>query len=291
MTGGSDNVVAANTVVATGSGAGIEFGSNNSTCSGNTVYVTGTGAGIHADNGAGSHVAIVGNKIFGAHNCGIGVGSYHHLTILGNVIHQSTVASATFGPIQVEPAGAGLIVIGDNVCDGGGSSGFGILLANVSLGALQTTIHDNAITGIRSGPSYGAIRFAGTGTCTDLLVHDNTVGSGIPLYTITSGLTFGSNVRFHDNIVVGAAPTGLSKFSLPPSGYPYTNTGPFTEIVYIQGGTLTVSGVNQGVMKNNHVLVPSGVSLKTPVAVELQPGESVTVYYSAAPTAHRDVKS
>jgi hypothetical protein len=289
--GGTDNVVSANTAWATGAGAGIEFGCNNSTCTGNTVYQSGTGAGIHVDNGAGTHVTIAGNKVVGAHTCGIGVGSYHHVTITGNVVVQSTAASDTFACIQVEPTGPGLVTIGDNVCDGGGASGFGIWLNNLVSAAVQVTVHDNAITGIETGSSFAAIRLSGAGTVTDLLVHDNTVGSGIPLYTVAPGISFGNNVRFHDNIVIGQSVPGLSRFTLPASGTAYVNTGPFREIIYLLGGKLKTSGSNQGVMKNGKVLVPSSVDLKTPVSIELEPGESLTVYYSTAPTAHRDVKS
>jgi hypothetical protein len=43
-------------------------------------------------------------------------------------------------------------------------------------------------------------------------------------------------------------------------------------------------------MKNTKILVKTGVVLKTPVTIELQPGESFTVYYNVAPTFHIDTK-
>ena len=142
-------------------------------------------------------------------------------------------------------------------------------------------------------PLYAAFRFAGAGTVTDLLVHDNTIGASIPVYSMAPGLSFGTNVRFSRNIIVGGAAAGLgvTPVTLPPSGTAFTNPGPYSEVVYIQGGKLlTGTGATQGVVKNGHVLVPGSVVLKTPVSVVLDPGESLTVYYSVVPTAWKDVK-
>jgi len=293
VVGGSDNLVSANSALATGPGAGIELGSNYSTCVGNTVAQSGTGAGIHADNIDGTHVIIANNNITGAVNCGIGVGSYDHVTITGNVIHQSTSASASFSVIQVSPANAGLILIADNILDAAGASSWGIWLNNLTSTAVQTVLHDNAITGVPTGSSNAAFRFAGAGTVTDLLVHDNTIGAGTPVYSMAPGLTFGSNVRFSRNIIVGgtAAGLGVTPVALPPSGTAYTNPGPYSEVFYVQGGKLIAgTGTAQGVVKDGHVLVPGSVVLKTPVSVVLNPGEALTVYYSVVPTAWKDVK-
>ena len=289
VVGGNDNVVSGNTALATGSGAGIELGSNYSVCTSNTVACSGTGAGIHADNINGTHVVIANNKITGAQNCGIGVTSYDHITITGNVIQQSSSASASFSVIQVSPAGPGLVLIGDNVCDAAGASSYGIWLNNVTETAIQTVIHDNAITGIPTASSNAAFRFAGAGTFTDLLVHDNTIGAGTLVYSMPVSLSFGANVRFHHNIVVGgpAAGFGVSPVTLPPSGTAYTNPGPYSEIAYVQGGKLTGSGV----VKNGHSIVPGSVIMKTPMAIALDPSESFTVNYTVAPTAWKDIKA
>jgi hypothetical protein len=125
------------------------------------------------------------------------------------------------------------------------------------------------------------------------LVHDNTIGASIPVYSMAPGLSFGSNVRFSRNIIVGgtAAGLGVTPVTLPPSGTAYANPGPYSEVVYIQGGKLVPgTGPTTGVVKNGHVLVPGSVVLKTPVSIVLDPGESLTVYYSVAPTAWKDVK-
>jgi hypothetical protein len=296
VVGGTDNVVTGNSAQPTGTGAGIELGSNNSICIGNTVSHSGTGAGIHADNSSGTNVVIANNKITGAVNCGIGVGSYDHITITGNVIQQSAASSPSFSVIQISPTGVGLVIIGDNVCDAAGGSSYGIWLDNLISASIQTSIHDNAIVGIPTASSAAAFRFAGSGTFTDLLIHDNTISTGTLLYSMAPGLTFGNNVRFHHNIVAGNAPDsptvglGLGPLTLPASGTAYTNTGPFTEIVYIQGGKLTGTGSAQGVVKNGHVLATASIVLKTALAVTLDPGESLTVYYTVAPNAFKDVK-
>jgi Pectate lyase superfamily protein len=296
VVGGTDNVVTGNAAQPTGTGAGIELGSNNSVCIANTVSHSGAGAGIHADNINGTRVIIANNKITGAINSGIGVGSYDHVTVTGNMIQQSTSSDAGFGVIQVSPTGAGLVVIGDNVCDAAGGSSYGIWLNNLISTPIQTSIHDNAIAGIPAVSSAAALRLAGSGVFTDLLVHDNTIAAGTALYTMAPGLSFGNNVRFHHNIVVGQTPDsptvglGLSPLSLPASGTAYTNPGPFTEIVYVQGGKLTGTGAAQGVVKNGHVLAAASIILKTALAITLDPGEAITVYYTVAPTAFKDVK-
>lgn len=302
VVGGNDNVVAGNVAQSTGKGAGIELGSTFSVCTGNTVIKTSTatGCGINADNVSGTTVVIANNKVTGAVTQAIAVGSYDHVTITGNVLVQATTAETGFGVIEVAPSGVGLIVIGDNVIDGGGATQFGVFLDNLISTSIQTSIHDNAITGIPASAGGAAFRFAGAGTVTDLLVHDNLIdqaGSVPPLYTTTPGLTLGNNVRMHHNTIVGVVPNndgtlgfGLNTLHLPASGTAYTNTSPFTEIVYIQGGKLTGTGTAQGVTKDGHVLAVASVPLKNPLSVMLDPGESITVYYTVAPTTYKDVK-
>ncbi len=288
VVGGTDNVVMGNTALAIGNGTGIELGSNYSTCIGNTVAAQSSGSGIHADNVAGTHVVISNNKVTGAHNAGISVGSYDHVVVTGNIVHQSSAAAAGFGVIEVSPTNAGLIVIADNVLDAQSATQYAVLVDNLTSTSLQTVIHDNTILGIPSGASNAAFRFSGAGVVTDLLVHDNTIGSGIVVYTLLPGLSFGANVRFVHNIVVGGAPGfGVSPVTLPASGSAYTNPGPYTEILYLQGGRL---GPHSGVVKDGRDIVPSGVVLKTPAAIWLDPGESVTTTYTVAPTAWKDIK-
>jgi hypothetical protein len=289
LSGGTDNVLMGNTALAIGNGAGIELGSNYTTCVGNTVAATGTGAGIHADNNQGTHVVICNNKVVGAQNAGIGVASYDHVVVTGNIVHQSGSADTGFGVIQVSPANAGLVVIADNVLDAASASQYGVLLDNLTSVSVQTLIHDNTVVDIPTAPDNAAFRFGGAGVVTDLVVHDNSIGSGIPIYTTAPGLSFGTNVRFDDNIVVGGAPGfGVTPVTLPASGSPYTNPGPYKEILYLQGGRL---GPGSGVVKNGRNLVPSGVIMKTPVAVWLDPQESVTVYYTVTPVAWKDIKN
>jgi len=295
-TGGTDNAISGNSVQAIGNGAGIELGANYSICTGNTISVaaSGTSAGIHADNGAGTEVVIANNKITGAYNAGIGIGSYDHTVVTGNVIVQDTDANPNHACIEVAPSGPGMVVIADNICDGSDSSPFAIWLQNLISAAAQVVIHDNAMTGMTAA----ALHFSGAGQFTDVFVHDNTISSTINLYSITPGLSFGSNVLFHDNVIVGYVPDpGVASIVLPPSGTAYVNTGPYSEVVYLQGGKLSGTGTTQGVVKagNNgapsRVLVPASIVLKTPVVVFLDPGESLTVYYTIAPNASKDVRA
>jgi hypothetical protein len=234
------------------------------------------------------------NKVTGAQAQGIRIAAYDHVSVIGNVIHQSASATAAFGVLEVSPTGTqpGLIVVGDNVIDGGGASNYGICVKNLVSEAVQITIHDNAFAGIASTTLVvpAAVHFAGAGTATDVLVHDNTIASGISLYSVASGLTLGGNVRFHDNIIVGVGDAGMGDLTLPASGTPYVNTTPFTQVVYLQGGTLSGSGTTQGVVKNGRAFVNAGLKLTFPMPIVLEPGESFTVYYTVAPSAWKDVK-
>jgi hypothetical protein len=235
-------------------------------------------------------VVIANNKVSGAQNAGIGVGSYDHIVISGNIVHQSSSADTGFGVITLSPSNSGLVMMADNVLDAAGASQYGVLVNNLTATSIQTVIHDNTVSGIPTAPNNAAFRFSGAGVVTDLLVHDNSIGSGIPVYTITPGLTFGSNVRFSHNIVVGGAPGfGITPVTLPGSGVAFTNPGPYTEVLYLQGGKLGPGAA--GVEKNGRVLVPAGVILKTPLAVWLDPGESVTVFYAVTPQAWKDIKA
>jgi len=302
VVGGTDNVVSSNVAVAFGQGAGIELGSTYSVCSGNTIIKTGpdaSGCGINADNNAsGSTIVISNNKILGAHSQAILVGSYDHVTITGNLLTQSSIAMPGFGVIEVSPSGPGLLVIADNIMDAAGATQYGVILHNLTATSVQTSIHDNVITGIPSTAGCSPFRFDGTGTVTDILVHDNLVSTEgtTVMYHLASGLTLGNNVLFHHNTAVGvptnsaALGLGLSPLSLPASGTPYTNPGPYTEIVYIQGGRLSGTGSTQGVVKNGHVIAQASLILKVALTVTLEPGESVTVYYSVAPNTFKDVK-
>jgi hypothetical protein len=300
VVGGTDNVISSNVAVAIGPAAGIELGSTFSVCSGNTIIKTGSnaaGCGINCDNGSGTTVAISNNKIVGALSQAILVGSYDHVTITGNVLTQSPIAKPGFGIIEVSPSGPGLLVIADNVMDANNATQFGVILHNLTATSIQTTIHDNTIAKIPSTVGCSPFRFDGAGTVTDLLVHDNLVStaSTTALYTLLPGLTLGNNVRFHHNTSVGV-PTddtlglGLTPLTLPASGTPYTNPGPYTEIVYVQGGKLSGTGTAQGVVKNGHVIAAASIILKIALAITLDPGESITVYYSIAPTSFKDVK-
>lgn len=288
VVGGTDNVVSGNTALPSGGGAGIEFGSNNSICANNTVNHSGTGAGITADNISGTHVVISNNKVTGAQTQGIRVGSYDHVSVTGNVIQQFALTTpSVHGVIEVSPTGAGTVLIGNNVCDGANGFDYGIWLIGLISSAAQVSVHDNGVT----GTAIAALRLSGTGSVTDIVVHDNTLAQGIALYSLDAGLTLGANVRFHDNIVVGAGNSGLVGTVLPASGSPYTNSTPFTEVIYLQGGVLSGSGTTNGVVKNGHVLVDSSLKMTFPMAITLQPGESITVYYVTAPNIWKDVKS
>ena len=98
-------------------------------------------------------------------------------------------------------------------------------------------------------------------------MHDNTIGAGIPVYSMAPGLSFGTNVRFSRNIIVVGTPAGLgvTPVNLPASGTPYTNPGPYSEVVYVQGGKLVRYWVRSRCVKGGHVIASGSVILKTPV--------------------------
>ncbi len=76
-----------------------------------------------------------------------------------------------------------------------------------------------------------------------------------------------------------AYPQGIAPITTPPSGSPYTNNDGVPEAIYIVGGTIS------HVKKNSTNLFTT-----TNVTVWLEPGESVTITYSSAPSMFRDRK-
>ena len=108
-------------------------------------------------------------------------------------------------------------------------------------------------------------------------------GSYAQTYNLVSGNVTVKNVRVHNvELVSGASLSGWhntpSTPSVPASGTAQSNSNPYPVNVYLYGGTVTVIDYT-----------PSGgsstqVGTTGPATVRLNPGDSITLTYSAAPT-------
>ena len=292
VVGGSDNIVSENTALPLGNGAGIELGSNSSVCSVNTVLCSGTGVGITADNSTGTHISILGNKVTGAQAQGIRVASYDHVSIVGNIVTQSTSAVATYGVIEVSPTGSGLFVIGDNVIDGAGVSNYGICVKSLISEAVQLMIHDNAITGIASTTLVVpvAVHFAGAGTATDILLHDNSDGLWYRVVFRRFRSDAGGQRAVPRQRRRRDGGAGTRRPDAAGIGHSLREQHPVPGGRLRAGGTLSGTGPAQGIVKNGNDFVNANLKLTFPMPISLDPGESFTVYYTTVPSAWKDTK-
>ena len=99
---------------------------------------------------------------------------------------------------------------------------------------------------------------------------------------LLAGLTGGVNVAGTNSVVarnIGFNPQGVASITVGASPFTYTNADSVPEMVYIQGGTVSA------VAKDSVTIFAT-----TNVSVWLEPGEAVTVTYSAAPTMKKDRK-
>lgn len=107
------------------------------------------------------------------------------------------------------------------------------------------------------------------------LIHHNII-DGYATGVFNAAVTTGNDYDIRNNI--GYNPVGLS--AITPTGSPYTYTcGTSPEEVYIYGGT--VSDVKRG---------STTVATSSPCRVSLEPGQTLVVTYSSAPTMIKDVK-
>jgi len=78
----------------------------------------------------------------------------------------------------------------------------------------------------------------------------------------------------------GFNPLGVSRVTIGPSPWTYTNNDFVREAMYIRGGTVT------DITKDGL----AGIFAGSNVTVWLEPGESITLTYSSAPTVSKDRK-
>jgi len=102
--------------------------------------------------------------------------------------------------------------------------------------------------------------------------------SGNAAGAIGNANLFSGTSRLYEN--KGFNPLGVSRVTIGPSPWTYTNNDFVREAMYIRGGTvsdITKDGV-------------AGIFAASNVTVWLEPGESLTVTYSSPPTVNKDRK-
>jgi len=212
---------------------------------------------------------VADNIISGNGHTPVAFSPAHHGVIANNVVYGTS--SSNEGGIEVECSsdhGSGtsyyVAVIGNTVHPVSGTGNWGIYLYDRD--GCGDPHHNVIIGNVVEGFSVG------------IYLHDgehNIVAHNI-LYNNTTALTDnGSNNYVKNNL--GYNPVGVSSITVGASPFTYT-AGSSPETVYIRGGT--VSAIKKG---DTTLFTDTGHS------VELEPHESVTVEYSAAPTMYKDV--
>ena len=125
---------------------------------------------------------------------------------------------------------------------------------------------------------YG-VNIIGATPIVGLAITDNGIGGDttsvvVPAYAVGELTSLiGNNQLIGTGTKYNGNKTGTAPFTLPVSGVAWTNTTPFRVEVAVGGGTVT------GVSKNG-----VGLAGLTSIVTVLEPGESLTVTYSSAPT-------
>jgi hypothetical protein len=181
----------------------------------------------------------------------------------------------SYSGLHVQATGAAvvndLLVEGGSFTDNGQVSGAshrdGI---RISSPIVRATIRHNRCGNTSGTPTQQNGIFVNT-TTTDCLIEDNDVRVNVASATNFGGATF-VTTRVRRN--VGYNPQGPLATTVAASPWTY-QAGRAPEVLHLKGGTVTD-------------VAKAGTSLGTPLAIPLEPLESVVVTYSSAPTAVAD---
>jgi len=254
-----DVVIEGNTVNGAGVGAlaanryGIYFGGSlavgsKASIRGNTVTRAATN-GIQATGLSSlvraSSLVIEGNLCYANRENGIYLKAVDNFVVDGNACFNNDISSTEKDGIRLEGAWDG-IVLGNRCYDNQ---------------AIQTQAHGLGIVG-------GA---------TNVLVAMNDL-TGNAMGAIGNANLFSGTSRLYEN--KGFNPLGVSRVTIGPSPWTYTNNDFVREAIYILGGT--VSDISKDGV--------AGIFAASNVTVWLEPGESLTVTYSSPPTVNKDRK-
>ncbi len=254
-----DVVIEGNTVNGAGVGAlaanryGIYFGGSlavgsKASIRGNTVTRAATN-GIQATGLSSlvraSSLVIEGNLCYANRENGIYLKAVDNFVVDGNACFNNDTSSTEKDGIRLEGAWDG-IVLGNRCYDNQ---------------AIQTQAHGLGIVG-------GA---------TNVLVAMNDL-TGNAMGAIGNANLFSGTSRLYEN--KGFNPLGVSRVTIGPSPWTYTNNDFVREAIYILGGT--VSDISKDGV--------AGIFAASNVTVWLEPGESLTVTYSSPPTVNKDRK-
>src|SRR6266566_333968 len=254
-----DLVIEGNTINGAGVGAlavnryGIYFGgslaaSSKGSIRGNTV-TRAKANGIHAAGlssvARASSLVIEGNLCYGNGENGIYLKAVDNFVVMGNACFNNDTSSTEKDGIRLEGAWDG-IVMGNRCYDDQAAKmqahGLGIVA-----GATNVLVAMNDLSGNGMGAIGNANLFAGTS-------------------------------RLYEN--KGFNPLGVSRVTIGPSPWTYTNNDFVREAVYVRGGTVT------DITKDGL----AGIFAGSNVTVWLEPGESFTLAYSSAPIVSKDRK-
>lgn len=241
---------------------------------GNTGFNSGSQAGVSITGGA-RDITIEGNHVYG-NRLGISIvgGRRRNIKVLNNHVFRNTGdgirVHADIVNIVVEAQ-----VVGNSVWNNTGSA-----IDLYSNGTLNVDVAHNWCYDDQGTPTQTRSLNIGTeaGKTNTIRASNNRLldTTAVNFYgvfppTTTNGSSFERNVGYN--------PRGAAGITVAASPFTYIAADYVAEAVYISGGTVSA------IAKNSVTLFAS-----TDKTVWLEPGESVTVTYSAAPTMTKDRK-
>ena len=283
-TGGNTLVINNNIVNASHNGIVAQIG--DSTVAFNSIFFAGQGNPVYNNfvlgitSSTGSAINAIGNHINAA-TCGI-FATTGDAFILGNYVDGDLPTS---NGMSVITAMAGIaIVLGNYIISSAGLTGTSTTTGQIIALAGGSVYFEHNTIALQSDILAWTVIFADSGFA---YVHRNNLisnGYSITNILLNSGTYTYDSYIFEENVIDGIPyQPAPSTPSVPTSATAQENTNPYTVDVYLYGGTvteiqITKNGTAYTVFSNSSGLALSGQGYR------LQPGDSITVTYTTAPT-------
>jgi hypothetical protein len=233
--------------------------------------------GIEVDTGTGAsllhyNIQIHGNDCHNNNQANIGgsggihIGNGQVVTINDNITHHNGNGSNASYGMALSNTSNHIKVIGNTIYDEGqgGANGIGIDISNNTV--TDVLIEDNMIYDDQGTKTMAYCLNGIVGI--NMIVKNNYLGTTIGAsnnFTAATGSVWEGNHGYN--------PVGhITSPGVPATTVAYTNSNPYTCRVFISSGTVTVIAIN-----GTATGMTSGM-------VELSPGETITLTYSAAPS-------
>jgi hypothetical protein len=244
------------------------------------VYLLSTGTDEQTPN----DVAISGNDVTGCLRYGIWISTgtlqLETIKISDNIVSlcgcEGVYISGSGGVKNLELIGNTIKNNATTTSTTNQKAGVSILSPISSLRMFSNILYDDQVSHTQQ---YGIIFDGAITIVTGAFIHGNDLtGNGTGAISITTSASVAGWITNNK----GYNPLGAASVALGASPWTYT-AGNTPEVLYLYGGT--VSAVSK-----NSITLATGTSATVALPIFLDPGETVTVTYSSAPTANIDRK-